>query len=339
MALSVKDKIGQMLVYGWTADTSGSAKTLNDHARRLIDEFHVGGLILMERNIGDPEEVRSLTAAAQLLAKSNGIPGLLIATDQEGGRVSRFQPPCYPAFPSAAEIGATKDVKTSFDNAEAIGLVLSLVGVNWALMPVLDVNNNPGNTVIGDRSFGPEPHLVAELGAASVLGMQNAGVMACGKHFPGHGDTDVDSHIDLPVIDHPSARLDTVELPPFRAAIEAGVGSIMTSHILFRELDSDLPATLSPTIISGLLRKELGYDGLVISDCLEMKGVAKKWGTAEAAVLSAIAGADMLLVCHTEKTQEEVHIALLRAHETGRLTEQRIDEANNKIRRAKEAWL
>jgi beta-N-acetylhexosaminidase len=329
-----------MLLFGWHTHSDDEPHTLSHHARHLIEDLHIGGLILMGRNVGTKEATRQTIAEAQQIAKANNLPRLFMATDQEGGRVARFCPPYYPSFPSAKELAESGSADRARANAAGIGDVLKDVGINWPLMPVLDVNNNPGNEVIGDRSFGDNPEIVAKLGVASILGMQNdAGLMACGKHFPGHGDTDVDSHLALPTIKHTMSRLENVEIPPFCAAISANVASIMTSHILFPDLDPNLPATLSPAIITGLLRKTLGYDGVVITDCLEMHGVAKKWGSAEAAVLAAIAGADVLLACHTETTQNEIQQALLKAFHTGRLTEARINEANRRVARAKAKWL
>ena len=339
MAESVEDTIGQMLVFGWSQTAGGNARSLNSHARRLIEEFRVGGVILMARNVGPPQDAKKLTGYLQNLAELSGLPRLLVSTDQEGGRVARFGPPDYPAFPSARTIGADGRIGYARQNAASIGRVLAHAGVNWALMPSLDVNNNPNNVVIGDRSFGDDPALVARLGAASIIGLQDdAGVMACGKHFPGHGDTAVDSHLSLPIIDHDPSRLDLIELPPFRAAIAAHVGSIMSSHILYRRLDAELPATLSPKILGGVLRETLGYDGVVVTDCLEMLGVAAKWGSAEAAVLAVIAGADMVLACHTEATQSAIRLALIDAVHSGRIAESRINDAHRRIKAAKKMY-
>jgi beta-N-acetylhexosaminidase len=334
---SLEDKIGQMLVFGWSGPDAAS---LNAHARHLIEELRIGGLILMGRNVAPLEVTRGVTSEAQRLAAACGLPPLLICVDQEGGRVARFGPPHYPPFPSARTVGQSGDLKVARNNAAVIGNTIKEAGINWALMPVLDVNNNPGNEVIGDRSYGDDPGVVSAMGVATIQGMQDdAGLMACGKHFPGHGDTAVDSHLALPIIDHPLERLQNVELPPFRAAIDAGVGAIMTSHILFPALDADLPASLSPIIVQGLLRGELGYDGIVITDCLEMQGVAAKWGTVEAAVLAVIAGADMVLICHTEAVQRKVQQALVQAVLSGRISELRLDEANRRIGRAKSRFL
>lgn len=339
--MDLEDKIGQMLVFGWQGVSSRESRAINIHAHALVDEFRVGGIILMGRNIGDstPGDVAALTEEFQSIALASDLAPLFIGVDQEGGRVSRFGPPNFRSYPSAWEQGLSGDSKVSFDIARAIGEEMDNVGVNWVFAPVLDVNNNPDNPVIGDRSFGSSAQLVSKMGAGAVRGFQDgAGVLACGKHFPGHGDTNVDSHEALPVIRHGRERLDTVELVPFRGAIATGVGSVMASHIVYESLD-DLPASLSSCVLRKILREELGFNGIIISDCLEMKGVASIWGSAEAAVLAAIAGADMLLACHTYKTQQAIRAALINAVHSGRLSEFRGDDANERIETTKARWV
>ena len=312
--MTLEHQIGQMLLYGWQGDTPADSRTVNAHAAALVTEFHVGGVILMGRNVGPPATLRPLLAMLQDRAASQGLPPLFVATDQEGGRVQRLAPPDYAARPALQEIGLTDDAHQARAHAAAIGQELKSVGFNWDFAPVLDVNNNPRNPVIGARSFGDDPALVARLGVAAVQGFQDdAEILACGKHFPGHGDTDTDSHFALPRIPHDRQRLNAVELVPFRAAIDAGLAAIMTSHILFPALDEALPATLSPAILTGILREELAFDGLLITDDLEMKGVADGWGAPEAAVLAVLAGADILLCCHTWETQRAIQQALLSA--------------------------
>jgi beta-N-acetylhexosaminidase len=198
------------------------------------------------------------------------------------------------------------------------------MGINMNFAPTLDVNNNPANPIIGTRSFGENPALVAALGVAAARGYAAAGIVPVGKHFPGHGDTDVDSHLALPVQPAGRARLDAVELPPFCAAIQAGLPALMTTHILFPALDPELPATLSPRVLTALLRDELGFAGVIITDCLEMEGIAGRWGPEEAAVLALEAGADLLLVCHTWETQRGMVAAVRQAVRSGRLSEARV---------------
>ncbi|BDI31403.1 hypothetical protein CCAX7_34540 [Capsulimonas corticalis] len=332
-------KIGQLLFFGWIGETPESARTVNTHAATLIEELAVGGVILMARNIGTAGETRAMLSALQARAAARGLPPLFVAIDQEGGRVSHFAAPDYTRFPAAKTIGDTADSENARRIARAIAEELKSVGINWDFAPVLDVNNNPKNPVIGNRSYGDDPARAAQMGAAAVRGFQDdAHLLACGKHFPGHGDTEVDSHHALPTIRVDRARLDAVELVPFRAAIAAGLAGMMTSHIVFTELDASLPATLSPAILTGLLRGDLGYEGLIITDCLEMKGVADHWGSAEAAVLALEAGADILLCCHTLATQFGIRDAILEAVRNERITEARIDKSLARIAAAKTRW-
>jgi len=338
--MTLEEKAGQMLVCGWSDVQPGDSARLNAHAAALIDDLRAGGIVLMGRNISPPEQLRAVIGSMQARAQASHLRPLFVATDQEGGRVQRLAPPAYSARRSAHEIGQTGDGNGARQAAASLGRELASAGINWDFAPVLDVNNNPQNPVIGTRSYGSEPDLVAQMGAAAVQGLQrDARIMACGKHFPGHGDTDTDSHFALPRIPHPRARLDAVELAPFRAVIAAGVASIMTAHILFPALDAALPATLSPAILTGLLREEMGFDGLIITDDLEMKGVAARWGAPEAAVLAVEAGADLLLCCHARTTQYAIRDALVNAVQTARLSEARLDSSLARIARAKAQWL
>jgi len=328
---TIEQKIGQMLLLGWTTGPQSHA---------LVDELAVGGIILMDRNIGTPAATAAQIAALQDRARAKGLPPLFVAVDQEGGRVQRLRPPHYTRRPAQREIGSAGSVDGARAAARSLGEELRSLGFNWNFAPVLDVDSNPKNPIIGDRSYSSDPETVAAFGAAAVRGFQeDAGILACGKHFPGHGDTDTDSHLALPTIPRSRAALDATELVPFRAAIGAGLAAIMTAHILFPALDPVLPATLSSTILTGLLRGELGFNGLLITDCLEMKGVAARWGEPEAAVLAVEAGADILLCCHTWKTQRAIQQALLTAVHSGRLTETRLDQSLARIAAAKAKWV
>lgn len=255
--------------------------------------------------------------------------------------MSAGSPPRITVYPPPQAIWAAPATRAGLDpEAQTIANELRSLGFNWDFAPVLDVNNNPNNPVIGDRSYGDDPQLVAAMGIAAIRGFQDdGGILACGKHFPGHGDTETNSHFALPRITHSQDRLEQVELIPFRAAIASGLGALMTAHILFSALDPTLPATLSPRVLTGLLREELDFQGVIITDCLEMRGVADGWGTPEAAVLAVLAGADILLCCHTWQTQREVRDALLHAVETGRLSEDRIEQSLTRIAAAKARWV
>jgi beta-N-acetylhexosaminidase len=338
--MTIEEKIGQMLVFGWMDDRPGDSQTINKQARSLIEEHKVGGLILMTRNVKDPFHLRQLLDGMQVLASENGLPPLFVSIDQEGGHASRLRPPLFRETRSAWQLGEENSANAARLQAGNIGAELLEIGINWDFAPVLDVNNNPLNPVIGKRSYGDDARKVADLGAAAVHGFQDdVGVMACGKHFPGHGDTDVDSHAALPTIPHSMERLREVELLPFKAAIEAGVAAIMTAHIMFPALDPQLPATLSKEILRRILREELGYGGLIVTDCLEMKGIADNWSFDQSAMMAVEAGADLILCCHNPGPQKQICRSLVNAVKSGRISEERVDESLERIRRAKEKWL
>jgi beta-N-acetylhexosaminidase len=308
-------------------------------ARRLIRDYRAASVILFARNVDTPEQLAELVRELQSIARDAGheLP-LLVAVDQEGGRVARLRTP-WTEWPPLRALGRLGSEPHARRMGEALAAELRTCGVRCDFAPVLDVDTNPRNPVIGDRSFGEEPELVGRLGAAMIRGLQGGGVAACAKHFPGHGDTDLDSHQALPAVDHPRSRLEAVELRPFRAAIDAGVASIMTAHLLVRELDDGLPATLSPALLEGLLRRELGYGGVIVSDDLEMKAVALRWRPGEAAVLAALAGCDLLPVCHDHDAQVEAIEGLVRAGEEERLSWKSGDAALGRLRALKERFL
>lgn len=328
--MTLDQKIGQMCCFGWGG--ADSRARVNAQAAACVGDLHAGGMIVMGRNIGpDIAAVRATLDELQSLA---AVP-LLLATDQEGGRVARLRAP-LTTFPSAQVIGAAGDVDLAREVARVTGVELAQAGINFNFAPVADVNSNPANPVIGDRSFESTPGAVAPFVRAQIEGYTQAGVLACAKHFPGHGDTHVDSHFDLPTVAGDLAALESRELIPFRVAITAGTPAVMTAHILFPALDpSGVPATMSRPILSGLLRQTLGFNGLIVTDCLEMKAVADRWGTARAAVLAAQAGADVLLVCHTLDRQRETFNALRAAVEGGELPIERVEDAVSRVLAAK----
>lgn len=260
---------------------------------RWLDRQWVAGLILFKRNIEDVQQASSLIRG--LHAQSSASLPLLVCVDQEGGRVSRFGAPLLQ-LPPMRTIGTADDARLTRQVAEALGLQLRAIGINLDFAPVLDVDTNPENPVIGDRAFGRDPETVIEHGLAFAEGLHAGGVLSCAKHFPGHGDTDLDSHLALPVLRHDRARLDRVELAPFRAAAHR-VPAIMTAHVVFESLDPSLPATMSARSIGRLLRQEIGFDGAVFSDDLEMKAVTQRHSIEEAGILALEAGCDLLLVC------------------------------------------
>jgi beta-N-acetylhexosaminidase len=301
----------------------------------------IGGVVLFARNVDHPAQVAAL--AKQLKAAAPG--PLLISIDQEGGRVQRLRPPHWTALPSMRRVGelsqhqfhAGPHAKTPHPQlaytgpqiAAELGRImareLSACGIDQNYAPVVDVDTNPKNPVIGDRSFGRDERLVAQLGIALATAMEKAGVASCAKHFPGHGDTSQDSHHTLPRLAHDLARLWECELVPFIAAARAGLASIMTAHVVFEGWD-DLAATLSPHAMT-LLRKEIGYSGCIISDDLEMAAIAREVGVLDGAGLAVQAGCDAVLVCHTLSLQHEVIDTLARAARSGPLSRGRLQQA------------
>ncbi|GAB2857383.1 glycoside hydrolase family 3 protein [Streptomyces deserti] len=286
---------------------------------------------LFGRNIASPGQLAALTA--QLRAERDDV---LVAVDEEGGDVTRLEVRTGSSFPGNHALGAVDDVELTREVAAELGRRLAVCGVNFNWAPSADVNSNHGNPVIGVRSFGADPHLVARHTAAYVTGLQSAGVAACTKHFPGHGDTAVDSHLALPRIDAETAVLTDRELAPFRAAIEAGTRAVMSAHILVPALDPDRPATLSRRILTDLLRDELGYDGLIVTDGMEMRAVADTYGIERGSVLAVAAGADAICVgggLADDETVRRLRDALVTAVRSGELPEERLADAAERVRR------
>src|SRR5688572_17459216 len=286
-------------------------------------ERGLGGITLFAYNVRDDEQLAALTTALR-----ERQPELLVSIDEEGGDVTRLEADRGSSYPGNLALGVVDDPELTEQVASAIGADLARVGVNLNLAPVADVNSNPRNPVIGVRSFGSEPGLVARHVAAFVRGLQRQGVAACAKHFPGHGDTAVDSHQELPVVGGDLAAA----LEPFRAAIAAGVQAVMTGHLLVPALD-DVPATVSPRLLTGLLREELGFGGLVLTDALEMGAISGGIGVEEGAVRALAAGADALCLGHDlhEEAVEAVHAAILAAVGDGRLAVARLAEAAARV--------
>jgi beta-N-acetylhexosaminidase len=285
---TVREKIAQMFLVGV------GAQELSSEERMAMEHYSFGGFILFGHNCCDPAQILSLSQA--LWDTGKGLPPF-IAIDQEGGRVHRLPKP-FTHFPPAARIGATGDRKLAYRAARATAEELAVVGVNLDFAPVLDVNSNPRNPIIGDRSFGSDPAIVVAFGEQWIQGLRDGGIIPCGKHFPGHGDTDKDSHLDLPAVDRSLEKLRKIELPPFVNACRNGIESLMTAHVIYRALDPELPATLSSKIVTGLLREELNYHGVVFGDDMEMKAISDHYGETDAVALCVRAGIDMMLFCH-----------------------------------------
>jgi beta-N-acetylhexosaminidase len=304
--------------------------------RALAKEFDLGGIILFARNVESPEQVADVAREAQLLAQE--LP-LWVSVDQEGGRVARLRSP-FTVWPPMSTLGRSGDAQLAARFARSLAAELQAVGVNLDYTPVLDILTNPGNPVIGDRALAERPEDVARLGTAIIETLQGAGIAACGKHFPGHGDTSTDSHFELPVIEHSPDRLDAVELVPFRAAVEAGVACIMTAHMLVPALDDQQPGTLSSAIVEGLLKTKLGFDGAVVTDDIGMKAISARYTTAQATVRALAAGCDVVLMCGpSQEPQMEALEAVVRAVEDGTLPLTRAEDALKRHRRIKERFL
>jgi beta-N-acetylhexosaminidase len=306
--------------------------TLDDATRLHLARYGFAGVCLFRKNVQDRRQLAELVAQIREVLG----PEALIAIDQEGGAVLRTTD--LPEAPSAMALGATDDPALAEAVGAVVGRELIALGINWDYAPVLDVNTDPRNPVIGDRSFGSDPAKVAELGLSWARGLEQAGVMACVKHFPGHGDTHLDSHLALPVVRKPRERLEPVEFYPFRRAVEAGISSIMTAHILYPALDPEYPATLSGAILTRLLRQEWGYDGLVVTDSMDMHAITKfsadRFNAGAAAFHAFNAGADLVLALGPKETQQAQAEAVRRALEDGTIPAQRHQESRRRLEQA-----
>jgi beta-N-acetylhexosaminidase len=330
MPLSTARDIGQLLI------GSFPGTTLTPEFRALAREFDLGGGILFSRNIEAPEQVVEL--AAEIEALGRRMPAW-VSVDQEGGRVARLKEP-FTTWPPMAVLGRSGSETLAERFGRALARELLAAGITLDYAPVLDIHTNPRNPVIGDRALAERASEVARLGAAIIRALQGEGVAACGKHFPGHGDTSTDSHHELPLVEHPPDRLRAVEFEPFRAAVRERVAFIMTAHVFVPALDEHEPATLSPRIVQALLRDELGYDGVILSDDLEMKAISARTPIPQAAVQAIRAGCDGLLICSGDVEIQAITLeALIKAAESGDLPAARLDDALMRLRRAKERFL
>ncbi len=345
--MTLEEKVSQLFMVGFTG-TEPTAAVLE------LIQRGIGGIIYFARNVESPGQLAALSGQLQEAATKSpmGLP-LFIAIDQEGGIVSRLREGSgFLQMPGNMLLGATGDEGLVERVAAGTAGQLRAVGINMNFAPVVDVNNNPANPVIGVRSFGDDPELVARLGAAAVRGYQGQGVLATAKHFPGHGDTEIDSHIDLPLISHSRERLQEVELPPFSAAVAAGVAAIMTAHVSFPAFEkggqdeaavmvaeATIPATLSEPVLQELLRQEMGFDGLIVTDCMEMLAIVNGFGTEEAAVRALQAGADLVLVSHTVALQRGAIDRAVKGAASGEIPMGRIDQAVRRVLEAKQRFL
>jgi beta-N-acetylhexosaminidase len=285
------------------------------------------GAILFKRNIGSAPETAELCREIKQRANRP----FLMAVDQEGGRVARLRGPPFFELPAMRKLGERGDPSLAESIGRLLAFELSAVGFDWDFAPVLDVDTNPQNPVIGDRSLHRDAQQVARLGVALAQGLEAGGVASCGKHFPGHGDTTQDSHLTLPRLPHSMERLRQIELLPFRAYAQARLAAIMTAHVVFEALEPHLPGTMSAKVLDSLLRRELGFQGVIVSDDLEMKAIADYFPLEEAVVVGALAGVDLFLVCQEAELQRRAIEALIKAAESGRLPRARIEESNRRL--------
>ena len=323
--MSVERKVGQLLMVGLPGGS------VTSEVRRLIKNYKPGGIILFGYNISEKEKlVKFIDELQKESLEQSGFP-LFISLDQEGGRVVRIVDG-VTQFPGAMAMGVSDEEDLVKNSAKILGMQLRMIGINMNLAPVLDVNNNPKNPVINTRAFGSTTVVVSRMGVAYLVGLQGALCIAVGKHFPGHGDTSDDSHLILPVIPYNLARLLDIELAPFVEAIRRGLDGIMTAHILYPEIEkTGMPATLSPFFLTDLLRDRLGFDGIVITDDMEMHAISKNHDIGEAAVKAFNAGSDIILVSSYGKAVKQIFNALMKAVESGTISTERLDVSVKRI--------
>jgi beta-N-acetylhexosaminidase len=331
-SMSLQEKVGQLIFAGIPGIEVG------DPARHLFNDLHIGNIVIMGNNAGTPAQVAALTAGIQQLAlNSNGI-GALIATDQEGGTVQRLVNG-FTDLPDARTVGEAADPDLARQYGAMVGSELRAVGVNMALAPVLDVNDNPDNPVIGRRAFGTTPDEVIAVALPFIEGLRSANVIATGKHFPGHGSTETDSHFTLPVVHKTVAELEATELAPFRGATQAGIGAVMVAHVAYPALDaSGVPASISQPIVTGVLKQELGFDGVVVTDDMAMAGITGQAPPAQSSVKAIAAGADIVICVSLPCDPETTQAAIIDAVNTGQLSMGRIDDAVRHILALKQAF-
>ena len=328
--MTLKEKLGQLIIAGF------DGYEYDEHLRTLIEDYKVGNIILFTRNIKDIHQLSALNRKIynEILKNTGNSP--LISIDQEGGMVTRIMDGAT-FCPGNMTLTATNNSDNAYIIGKIMGDELTHLGINMNLAPSLDVNNNPDNPVIGVRSYSDNPKVVSEYGNKFIKGLQEKGVIATAKHFPGHGDTNVDSHLGLPMINHTLEELEKVELVPFRSAIENGVDAIMSAHIVFSEIDkSGLPGTLSKTILTDLLRNKLNFKGLIVSDCMQMKAIDDQYTTERGTVMGIKAGLDIACISHSLDKQVGALKALEEAVETGEIDISIIDEKVKRILHYKE---
>ncbi|MGB9728852.1 MAG: beta-N-acetylhexosaminidase [Thermoprotei archaeon] len=326
--MSLEEKIGNLFMFGF--DSTDDSRAVTERLKIIIDQYHVGGIIYFSRNLKSAKQAAELSKSIQSLSRrSNYVLPVIIATDQEGGNVVRLRDGTI--FPGNMGLGAIGSKKITYEVGRIIGKELISVGINMNLAPVLDVNTNPVNPVIGIRSFGGDPEMVASLGGAYIEGLHSEGVLAVAKHFPGHGDSSLDSHLDLPIINKDLDELMKIHIKPFMDAISMfNVDAIMTAHVVYPALDKENPATLSRKILREFLREKLGFNGVIMTDDMEMRAISDRYAPGDASIKALKAGADLILFSHTYSKQIEAYNTVLKAVENEYITNDELDE---KVRR------
>lgn len=323
--MTLQEKIGQRLFGGF------QGLHMSDDFIHLVQEYKIGNVVLFKHNVESREQLKQLCSEIQTLVRRETGIDAFIAIDQEGGSVTRLSDDAVNV-PAEMAIAATGDPENAYLAARITAQELRALGINFNLAPVVDINNNPDNPIIGARCFGDTAETVVEYAQAAVRGYDSCGIISCAKHFPGHGDTAIDSHISLPLIDKSLEQLEQLELKPFRAMVEAGCPAIMTTHILFPQLEKDnVPATMSRTIITELLKEKMGFSGMVVSDSMEMDAIRRFYGTAVGAAAAAAAGVDLIMISHTAERLQEVTVAIRNAVEGGRISMDEMDKSVEKI--------
>lgn len=330
--MTLREKIGQMIVTGFVGEAMSGGFV------ELVREYKVANTILFSYNCKSRSQLKTLCTSIQTLVRKETGTDAFITMDQEGGVVARL-PEDSLHVPGAMAIAAAGDVKRAYLAALYSGRELKRLGVNFNLAPVLDINSNDKNPVIGVRSFGSEEKTVSEYGCAMVRGYLDAGVLCSVKHFPGHGDTAVDSHVSLPCVDKSYEELKGFELIPFQCAIQEGATAVTLAHILFPQIErTKIPATMSAVIIQDILRGDLGFSHLIVSDCMEMDAIKKYYGTVQGAKKAVKAGVDLIFISHTAQRAKEAVLAIEQAVESGEIPLARIDEAVEKILKFKKLY-
>ncbi|MCG3419797.1 beta-N-acetylhexosaminidase [Oceanobacillus jordanicus] len=330
-SMTIKEKVGQMLMIGF------EGTQVNDQTRNFIQENHIGGVILFERNITDSKQLLNLNRELkELNADSQDIP-LFISVDEEGGVVSRM-PPKIVNLPDSKKIGDLNNTELAYQVGEAIGERVNAFGFNVTMAPVMDVNSNPDNPIIGKRAFGDNKEIVSKMGVEEMKGIQSKGIIPVIKHFPGHGDTDVDSHLGLPVVHNSLESIREMELVPFQKAIDHQADMTMVAHILLPEIDNEDPASLSKNVVTTMLREELGFNGVAITDDMTMGAILENYDIGDATVKAVQAGNDIVLVCHGDENKLKALHSLTKAVESGAIKEERIDESVKRILHLKEKY-